>query len=483
MRRLALFVFFSVIYIGCASRGPGASDPATPGGPALRPGGSLRLWLPAVTPEDGWPLDRCADASGLLSGSLGRGLVRLDGDGRARPAIATTWQRERAGESGERWVFELDPAASFPDGAPVTAAAVADWWTRELRDPCSAARWLLGAVDGIETGEPGRLVLRLGREVADLPVRLAHPALHVYAPRASRFAAGPAAFAPAAEPGAFDRREPVGRARGLDRLELVGRPDDDPSLLLRVGEADAAVVSGRGAAELRDADLDLVALDGWERTYALWAGAETWPLRDRRFRLALASAIDSAALLDRIFAGAGAVPESLLPGASPASAEPAPPLATFRGERVELLFDRDDAAAAAIAARVRAEAIEHGVRCELRPAAAAEYRRLLAEGPASLALVVHRRILGDPLLDLGDTLWRLGAGAREALELLDRASRFEEPEPRRTEARFVEDLLLREARIVPLVRLRAWLATSGDLVGIEAGLWGRLDLERAGWRR
>ena len=46
-----------------------------------------------------------------------------------------------------------------------------------------------------------------------------------------------------------------------------------------------------------------------------------------------------------------------------------------------------------------------------------------------------------------------------------------------------EQTLVAEGRLLPVVRLFAWLATAPDLEGVRAGAYGILQLDRARWSR
>ncbi len=80
-------------------------------------------------------------------------------------------------------------------------------------------------------------------------------------------------------------------------------------------------------------------------------------------------------------------------------------------------------------------------------------------------------------------MWPLGEAAAEAFQRLDRASRISAERRRHERAALVEDSLLADARLIPLVCLHAWLVQHNDLTGVSAGRYGILRLERAEWVR
>lgn len=103
-----------------------------------------------------------------LARGLYEGLVRSDPDtGRPLPAVARSW---RASDDGLRWTFEIDPAARWSNGDPVSSLDVRAGLLRALL-PDTAADYsgLLMAIDGT----PEFLEWRMRRlaEYADRDVR------------------------------------------------------------------------------------------------------------------------------------------------------------------------------------------------------------------------------------------------------------------------------------------------------------------------
>ena len=145
-------------------------------------------------------------------------------------------------------------------------------------------------------------------------------------------------------------------------------------------------------------------------------------------------------------------------------------------------YDRDDAAAAAIAARLQAGLDVLGVELGLQPVAGDELAA--GEGGASLSmrLLAHAPRSRDPVLALVDTLSALRPETEAALRLLDQASMTSDPDGRRAGAWLAEDALLLETRVVPLVRLDAWLVARVGLRGVTTAP-GELGLGGAWWKR
>ena len=472
--------------------------------PVPERGGSLRIVRASGAEWTGG--GPCVAADPLPRIALGEPLVRLGPDGDPRPGAAVRWRIPPSPAAGSaiRWAFELDPNARFPDGSPVTARDVVDSWQSRLQAGCPDVGWLLSPVVGLrsflagETDEVSGLVARerelavqLERQTPDLLTRLAHPALQL-------FPGGPTAGSPGG-PGPFHPDPGSGRwvanphfSRGrpyLDDLEPLPGADDDAALLLRIGEADLAVVHGRSADRLLEGAAAPLAgrrLPAWDRTYALWLRPDSRPLNDPALRRQIDTWIDRRSLVHYLFAGAARPVWSLIPDPGEPAGEQrdAPsPYRTTGNPRLSLLFDDGDPDARAIAARVRADLLPQGIRVVLDPAPTGEFRSRLEGGEQPLALIAHQPSTPDPALGLRETLSPLGADAAEAVDALDRACAVREPEMRRAAAALVESALRADGRLIPLVRLQAWLVTRDGLIGLHAESWTGLSLEKAGWLR
>ena len=117
----------------------------------------------------------------------------------------------------------------------------------------------------------------------------------------------------------------------------------------------------------------------------------------------------------------------------------------------------------------------------LEPESSDRFLEALDREGLQLALVAHRPPVTDPVLAMQETLSPLGDSVAQAWELLERAAWWAGEEERLSAVRFAEDTLLRPARLVPLVRLHAWLVVRSDLEGVSTGPWGVLRLDRARW--
>jgi MarR-like DNA-binding transcriptional regulator SgrR of sgrS sRNA len=273
----------------------------------------------------------------------------------------------------------------------------------------------------------------------------------------------------------------------LERIELV-HDQGNPSLLLRLDEADLGLLLGRQAAALLDAPpeaLRLQRISAQDRIYFLWLDAKRRWVNDPPFRRWMAGAIDREEMLRHLFDGRGAPAYQLLGeefGGPVWEPRDRAPFSVNTRPRIELVHHGDDPLAASIASRIRAALDLHGVRVDLKPLDRGELHGAL-RGGAAAALLVHRPRSADPVLGLLESLADLPGQPTEMLDLLRKGATESGADARLGAARGVEATLLRDARLVPLVRIHAWLAEDRDLRGVELGVDGVLRMEGAWWSR
>ncbi|MFE3740387.1 ABC transporter substrate-binding protein [Streptomyces sp. NPDC059134] len=198
---LLLAPLLAPLLTGCfATQGGSSGAP----GSGASDGARLRIALAFPPSENFSPYG--ADATLLSRLGVTEGLTRLDGNGAASPALAESWRRE----NGRSWLFTLRDA-TFQDGAPVTADAVAAALTHAT-EAAPAPTALAGV--RLTARASGDRTVRVTTATADpvLPLRLAGPSLAVLSPKAyaKKQAAGKAA-AP----------DPVGHATGPFALTKV----------------------------------------------------------------------------------------------------------------------------------------------------------------------------------------------------------------------------------------------------------------------
>lgn len=134
-------------------------------------------WDPALAGDSG---------SANVLAQVFEGLTAFDADSRVQPALADAWQ---SSEDGRQLTFHLRPGIAFSDGSPITAQDVVDSWFR-LIDPVrpSPLASLLADVQGA-TGYQAGLVAREGVglrvEGDQVVIDLRRPATHFISVTAS----------------------------------------------------------------------------------------------------------------------------------------------------------------------------------------------------------------------------------------------------------------------------------------------------------
>ncbi len=267
--------------------------------------------------------------SAAIVGNVCEPLVRYSADGaRPEPALATAW----ATRDARRWTFTLRDGVRFHDGAPFDADAV-------LANLASIAR--VRAFPGVaERVGSHVVVITLDRPNAALLATLSQPFFAMQSPRElARGGSLPVGTGPfrlvAAKDTGVHLEAHRGYWRGAPRLARLVFPRfaDDRALFegLLAGQVDVApAVSHDHIERLRARDdVVLQARTGGNIAF-LSLNNERPPLDDRRVRLAIAQAIDRAALVARILGGHGEPARNPLP----------PALWGYGRSTPELVFDR-----------------------------------------------------------------------------------------------------------------------------------------------
>jgi hypothetical protein len=485
-----LILLISCAYGGCAPYGPPTENPATdrtgPAGERPVRGGTARVLVgTGLDPE----LVRLGGLAAPLTPAGFAAALRpplAEGESEAAPFPAC-------------WVATIDTRKTLPDGRPVSPAEIANLWERPTRADESPRDWLLaplamageslsasaGPAERLRVLD-GALALCPAVPVPDMKLRLEHPALWFVRPGlGGDRTEGPGAFRGESGLTLAANRRTEDPAPYLDRIELVA-DQGAPGLLLRLDEADLGLVLGRDADLLLTAageELLLERTPRLDRTYFLWLDPSHRWVNDPRFRRWLGTVIDRDAMLRYLFAGRGEPAFRLLGGEfiGPVwQPENELPFSSRSSPRLDLAYDSSDPDAASIGARLRAAFQTRGVRIDLRPY---EPQRLGAahEGGVAAAILVHRTVTADPILDLTGSLWFLPGLPETVRQALLDGARHVSPHARGGAAGEVEARLLREARLLPLVRLHGWMVVRRGLHGVRIGPGGLLSLEQAWW--
>lgn len=458
-----LILVVSCICTGCAARLP-----------PLAPGGA----------EDGRTL-RLLASDPANAGALTHALV-------AAPPIA------------ERGIPLLAEPGCHPvpvagaEGTRITASDVVAAWEAGLRDADRPHGWLLQPVVGAtEVGlgvadrvaglgvEGKSLVVCLEHATPDWPSRLQHPALWpVVGDPGTSSARGGGPFRWSDDGRTLERATTEVRRNRVRRVAIRSGSGDDDVPPSAIGSFDVAFLWGRAAERLlagRDERVQLQRIPRWDTVYALWLVADRRWTNDPSFRRWVRNRLDRESMASYLYGEQAEAAYGLTDRGGATSETVRRPFSAASSPRLTLVFDEADAHAANLAARVKAVLEQANVDLRLEPHARADLRRALDEGRSQMALVAHRPPVNDPVLSLLDTLWPLRAVAREETRRLIRATRIGDPTRRRERAAEIEAAMLEDARLVPLVRLHAWLARDTALSRVEVGAHGVVQLDRTEW--
>jgi hypothetical protein len=461
MARLRLILFISWVCAGCAATAP---QPVTDPGPPERP-----LRLLAREP--------------LLMDAIGHALV-------AAPPLDVRSVTTAMSELEQQSCRRFRPAGAG-DRRLAPEEIVHDW-EAGLRRKDAPHGWLLQPVSGaieVSLGAVGHaagfriesdaLVICSTGSTPDWAQRLGHPALW---PGASDPSTRGAGVFRRDDDGRYRRRGTGNRerVRRVDRIDPVSAAGESAATLLSSGRVDLAVVYGREAGEAAsDGTLRRKRLEAWDTVYALWVDTRGRWVNDPEFRRWIATRVDRESMTRYLF-GEQATPSTSLIGADPPPVSTAVdrPFSATSAPRLSLSFDGADPHAASIAARVKAVLERESPNLHLE----------LVDEPApsvgsQMRLLAHHPPVDDALLSLLDSLWFLRGVATDEIRRLLRATQIDDAGRRRESAAQLEARLIKDGRLVPLVRLHAWLIGRRDLTGVDAAAYGVLRLENAEWAR
>ncbi len=505
MPRAILLFVLGLAILGCSKRAPPVRVPAPQApaaevevAPAAAPTESEPLPEPEPVP-DAAPSEPIAEPEVPRSG----GRIRALADAGESPEtfLQSLAVPDRMFADVEDWVVEGScyrvPVLGWAD-APSAAAGLVEAWDAELASGRGALDWILAleSAPGLASSVSRKLVrsdlrARNGAiqvcgagSVVDVQARLEHPALRGAATLRSSNAAP---FQRVPEGGLVRNPTYVGAGPYADRVDPVA-PGGELALLFKLGDVDVAIVHGRDVRALEAAP-EQVALErvpSRDPTYFLWLNPDKHWLNAPSFRRWLASAIDRAEIVRLLFDGRGRRAYTLRPDGRETPAyemHPDPPLAPTSRPRLDLQFDESDRTAELLAARLRATLGGQRLELRLRPTSQDRLLEDLDLGQVEAALLVHRPETPDPVLGLLGAVWWLGAPVEAETRELLRATALATPAARAAEAARIEEQLLTDARVVPIVRLDAWLATNLRLAGVEVEPHGSIRLGAAWWRR
>jgi peptide/nickel transport system substrate-binding protein len=250
-------------------------------------------------------------------------LLWKDSTGKLLPWLATAWERS---DDGKEWTFTLRDGVKWQDGKPFTADDVAFTFDYITKGPGKTALGVIGVVPVTEAVvlAPNKVVLKLDRPYAPfeetvagrVPIVPKHVWSTVTEPAKYRDPAalvgtGPytlTSFDEAAGIYKYDANEPYWLgAPYVKRIELVPAPNE--LLALQRGEIDIANVASTPTEVLaplkNDSKYGIITAPG-ESTIALHFNVTKGvPFDDKRFRQAVAYAVDRNDMVKRILLGDG----------------------------------------------------------------------------------------------------------------------------------------------------------------------------------
>ena len=425
-------------------------------------------------------------------------LMRVNvAEGLTTDGLLLSWSRPRDGSPC--WVLELNPRWVWPDGLSVRAGDLLAAWATGLLDDSSDLHWLLDPLGDqadapVEASGSMRAAERIleicpRRPTPDLPLRLEHPATWLQrVDPATGLHEGPGPFRQMPDGSLSAKTDYPGDGPYLGSVVPIVVEGHSP-LLLRLGDAHLAVTFGAAADSLIDdpvPDLRLERLPAWDRTYFMWMNPEERWVNDPVFRRWVSGTIDRDEMVTYLFDGRGKRAFSLSYDGSTVPVYPLRadrPLSPMTEPRLRMVYDAADPYAETVAQRVRAVLETRQVELSLVPMKLDALRRALRAGDVEVALLAHRPGSEDPVLALEGTVWWLGDGAADARARLVEASGIDSHRvaARAEGAWEAEQLLLLDARVVPLIRLHAWLAYRSSLAGLDPGADGEFRLEETWW--
>ncbi|MFJ8588278.1 ABC transporter substrate-binding protein [Streptomyces sp. NPDC093595] len=302
--RLTAGLLLAPLLSGCfSSSGGDSSSDSTGSGP----GGRLRVALAFPPSENYSPYGQ--DAFALARLGVAEGLTRLDANGAAVPALATSWSSERGGRS---WVFTLRDA-TFQDGAEVTPQAVASA-LRHAAGAAPAPAALSGVRLTAEAVGADRVRVTTAETDPVLPLRMTSPSLAVFSPGA--YGKDGKVTPVGTATGPFELTRITGdTAAALDRFDdhWGGRaqaPGIDATFVsdgtaranaLRAGDVDIA--EALPVAQVASLEKGTVHEVDTARNASLYLNTRAGVFRDARLRAAAREAIDTSAVAEGVYEG------------------------------------------------------------------------------------------------------------------------------------------------------------------------------------
>lgn len=446
------------------------------------------------------------ESSGLFTRlEVAETLVSSDLAGALRPGLATTWNDSARGLA---WTFELPAGATFHDGTPVTAEAVAASLQAAQQEPASP----LAAAPVEDISAAGDAVrIDLARAYPSLPATLTHYSTAVLAPASWEddrvtevIGTGPYAIDDVELPARVEvtRFEDYrGEAPAIERIafQAVGRAE---SRALMAVSDQADVVFGlepAGRERVDGSDTAEMVSSLQPRSLLMKVNVDDPVLEDVRVRRALSLALDRESMADAVLREPDLAATQLFPPSLTAWHQPdLEPLAhdtaaagalldeagwttgtdgvrTRDGQplRLTLTTYPDRPELPALATAIQASLEQVGVQVKVDVTNSSEIPARHADGSLQLGLLAkHLALVADPLPTVAETFaeegaewgvmrWRDDDVARAIADLEAGADEAEAEEDRATIAATAQE----ELPLIPVAWYRMNAAVSGHVDG------------------
>lgn len=467
------------------------------------PGGTLRLGFGGVVSLDPSTASPASVGDMVVSDLLYDTLVELDAEGRPQPGLATY----STDDAGLIWTFEIRPDATFGDGTAVSAADAQQALQRVVeRGGASLASIRLSNVEAIEAIGPTTLEITLTEASELLPETLSSPLFGITdGTTVASYNGG------AVRPNSSGRY--VAAAQSETELLLERRAGSGPDAIL----VDMFATDGDSLDAFLAGDLDWAAIPGDRFEEALAAGGVEGlvpfggglylaidpgnkPLDERELRRAIALSVDRVSLVDQVYGPAaqpllGVIPSGVPVGSTDECKAPCGPDRASARREVERVFPDgqsrplrllvEDTPSMRSVGNVLGEQIEaSGFDIEVSAEDTVSYEQLIAAGqqqmfvfgwlgvartPAEYLLPLFASASSDNVLDYAND----GVDA-----LIDSARLSPNPLEREQAWAAVEQAVLDDAVVVPLVQFRTAAVIGERVEGLVVRIDGTLDLDK-----
>jgi peptide/nickel transport system substrate-binding protein len=487
-----------LVVSACASASSQAGGASASGAGTPKQGGTLRV--ARAESFDGWDPDKAAAYASYqtLQGVL-EPMVRFAADGkRLEPGIAESWTYDPKGPS---WTFVLRPGVTFSDGEPLTAQDVA----------FSAGVWAKGknfgvlyaGIKKVRAVDERTVTFDLAGADTSLPVLMTWSSSAIY-PKDFGGRTQDAYFAKPVGAGAFTVAEwtPGGRIvlKRSEHYYVPGRPfldevdidvvadANERAILFQSGQVDVSeYVSAIDAPQYGDS---LVTLPRSQVEH-LSLNTTRPILADRDVRLAIAHAIDYAAIAGGPFRGHASAPQGILP---PNLANWAPPTlppfsedldkarsllagsAHARPGELELVYDSGQPVDHLIAQVLKENLARIGVEVKLSGSETGAFLDRAYGLDADMVLWSYGAVSPDEVDPLGwisGTSWLFtGLDTATLAEQFGAYSAAESPTAKQKIITQVQDEALRNAQAISLCEFEVLHGVSATVEGFASAPWG-----------